>query len=63
MVKRMDENKDQPKKVSTCFEGPACAAMIEKISGEEKIGSLCQEMMRSWAKKKTTRTKKTGGVK
>jgi len=43
----MDENKDQPRKVSSCFDGQACAEMMQKIMDEEGIGSLCEEMMRS----------------
>jgi hypothetical protein len=43
----MDENKDQPRKISTCFEGSSFAEMMQKIMGEEGIGSLCEEMMRS----------------
>jgi hypothetical protein len=43
----MKENKDQPKKVSTCFEGSPAAEMMQKIMGEQGIGSLCEEMMRS----------------
>jgi len=43
----MDKNKDQLRKVSTCFEGPACAEMMQKIMGEKGIGSLSAEMMRS----------------
>jgi hypothetical protein len=43
----MKENKDQPKKVSTCFEGSPTAEMMQKIMGEQGIGSLCEEMMRS----------------
>ena len=46
----MKENKDQQKKVSTCFEGSPCAEMMQKIMGEEGIGSLCQEMMRSFVR-------------
>jgi hypothetical protein len=42
----MDENKDQPRKISTCFEGSSFAEMMQKIMGEEGIGSLCEEMMR-----------------
>ena len=42
----MDENKDQPRKVSSCFDGQACAEMMQKIMDEEGIGSLCEEMMR-----------------
>jgi hypothetical protein len=47
----MKENKDQPKKVSTCFEGPPSAEMMQKIMGEQGIGSLSEEMMRSLIKK------------
>jgi hypothetical protein len=43
----MDENKDQPRKISTCFEGSSFAEMMQKIMGKEGIGSLCEEMMRS----------------
>lgn len=46
----MKENKDQPRKVSTCFEGSPWAEMMQKIMGEEGIGSLCREMMRSFVK-------------
>jgi hypothetical protein len=47
----MKEKKGQPKKVSTCFEGSPCAEMMQKIMGEQRIGSLCEEMMRSLIKK------------
>jgi len=47
----MKENKGQPKKVSTCFEGSPAAEMMQKIMGEQGIGSLCEEMMRSLIKK------------
>ncbi len=43
----MNENKDQSKKVSTCFEGSPCAEMLQTIMGEQGIGSLCDEMMKS----------------
>jgi hypothetical protein len=43
----MDENKDQPRKLSTCFEGSSFAEMMQKIAGTEGIGSLSEEMMRS----------------
>ena len=46
-AKEMDENKDQPRKVSTCFEGSSFAEMMQKIMGSEGIGSLSEEMMRS----------------
>jgi|GEM_PF-2069723 len=47
----MKANKDQTGKVSTCFEGSPCAEMMQRIMGEEGIGSLCAEMMRSLVKK------------
>ena len=43
----MKENIDQPKMVSTCFEGLPGAEMMQQIMGEQGIGSLCEEMMRS----------------
>lgn len=47
----MKENKGQRKKVSTCFDGLPSAEMMQKIMGEQGIGSLCEEMMRSLIKK------------
>jgi hypothetical protein len=47
----MKENKGQPKKVTTCFEGSPTAEMMQKIMGEQGIGSLSEEMMRSLIKK------------
>jgi len=47
----MKENKDQPRKVSTCFEGSPCVEMMQRIMSEEGIGSLCAEMMRSLVKR------------
>ena len=47
----MKENKGQPKKVSTCFEGSPSAEMMQKIMGGQRIGSLSEEMMRSLIKK------------
>jgi hypothetical protein len=47
----MKENRSQPKKVSTCFEGSPTAEMMQKIMGEKGIGSLSEEMMRSLIKK------------
>lgn len=49
----MKENKEEPRKVSTCFEGSPCAELMEKIMGEGGIGigSLCEEMMRSMAER------------
>ncbi|MCX6568885.1 MAG: hypothetical protein NT147_07545 [Candidatus Aminicenantes bacterium] len=47
----MKKNKGQPKKVSTCFDGSPAAEMMQKIMGEQRIGSLCEEKMRSLIKK------------
>jgi hypothetical protein len=47
MAKEMDENKDQPRKFSTCFDGSSFARMMQMIISEKGIGSLCEEMMRS----------------
>jgi hypothetical protein len=47
----MKENKGQPKEVSTCFDGSPAAEMMQKIMSEQRIGSLCEEMMRSLLKK------------
>jgi len=42
-------NKDKTKQgaFSTCLEGSPCAEMMQKIMGENGVGSLCEEMMRS----------------
>lgn len=47
----MDENKDQPKRVSSCFEGAAFAELVQRVLGREGVGSLCAEMMRSLTKR------------
>jgi hypothetical protein len=47
MRRRMKENKGQPIKMSTCFEGSPSAEMMQKIMGKQGVGSLCEEMMRS----------------
>jgi hypothetical protein len=47
----MDENKDQPRKISTCFEGSSFAEKMQQIVGAEGIGSLSEEMMRSLIEK------------
>jgi len=46
----MTEDKDRLKPFSTCLEGSPCAEMMQKIMGEQGIGSLCEEMMRSFMK-------------
>jgi hypothetical protein len=43
----MKEDKDQPRQVSTCLEDSAYAEMMQKVMGEQGIGSLCEERMRS----------------
>ena len=43
----MNDDKDQPKKASTCLEDSPFAEMMQKIMGEQGIGSLCEERMRS----------------
>jgi len=43
----MKENKDPQRKIRTCLDGSPCAEMMQKIMGEQGIGSLCEEMMRS----------------
>lgn len=48
----MKENKDQQTKVNTCFEEAPCAEMMEKILDEQGIGSLSEEMMRTWAERR-----------
>lgn len=50
-MKENDESKDRQSQVSTCFEGSPCAEMMPKIMGEQGIGSLSEEMMRTWAKR------------
>ncbi len=47
----MKENKGQPKEVSTCFDGSPAAEIMQKIASEQRIGSLCEEVMRSLLKK------------
>jgi len=47
----MKENKDQQSQAGTCFEEAPCAEMMEKILGEQGIGSLSEEMMRTWAER------------
>lgn len=44
---KVKDNKVQPRRVSTCFEGSSFAEMTQKIVGVEGIGSLSEEMMRS----------------
>jgi hypothetical protein len=51
MRKRMKENASRQKTLSTCFEGSPTAEMMQKIMGQQRIGSLSEEMMRSLIKK------------
>jgi hypothetical protein len=44
---KVKDDKEQPRHVSTCFEGLSGAEMMQKLMGEEGIGSLCDEMLRS----------------
>jgi hypothetical protein len=44
----MEEKKDDGRTVSTCLEGSPCAEMMRKIMGRQGVGSLCEEIMRSW---------------
>ena len=48
---KVKDNKEKTRQVSTCFEGPPFAEMMQKIMGEEGSGSLCEETMRSLIKK------------
>lgn len=69
----MKENEEKQKNASSCFEGQAWAEMMQKILGDRRIGSLCEEMMRSMMKKcreakegphdTGKKNKETGGVK
>jgi hypothetical protein len=43
----MSEYKDEPRPVSTCFDGSPCAELMQKVMSEHGIGSLSAEMMRS----------------
>ena len=44
---KVKETKDQPGRVSTCFEGAPFAELMQEVLGEHGIGSLCQEMMKT----------------
>ena len=48
---KVKDNKEQPRQVSTCFDGPSSAEMLQKLMGAEGIGSLSEEMMRSLIEK------------
>lgn len=50
-MKENDERKDRPSRAGTCFEEAPFAEMMEKILGEQGIGSLSEEMMRTWAER------------
>lgn len=51
-VREMSDPKNEPRKAGTCFEGTTWAEMIEKAAGEGKLGSLCEDVMRSLVKGK-----------
>ncbi len=42
----MAEKEENKKGFSTCMEGFPCAEMMQKMMGQEGIGSLCAEMMK-----------------
>ncbi len=48
-MKENDESKNRQSRIDTCFEEAPCAEMMQKVLGEQGIGSLCEEMMRTWA--------------
>jgi hypothetical protein len=47
---KMEEKKNSEKTFSTCLEGFPCAEMMQKMMGQQGIGSLCQDMMKSMMK-------------
>jgi hypothetical protein len=47
----MEEKKVNQKEFSTCLEGLSCAEMMKKMKGQQGMGSLCEEMMRSMMSK------------
>jgi len=51
-MKENDENKDRPGRVSTCFEGSPCAEMMQKLMDEQGMGPSCEEMMKTWMKRR-----------
>lgn len=50
-MKENDESKNRQGRAGTCFEEAPFAEMMEKILGEQGIGSLSEEMMRTWAER------------
>jgi hypothetical protein len=42
----MMENKDNKEKFSTCLEGMPFAGLMQKMIGQQGVGSLCSEMMK-----------------
>jgi hypothetical protein len=42
----MEEKKENQKEFSTCLEGIPFAEMMQKMIGQQGIGSLCTEMMK-----------------
>ena len=47
----MAEQINNEKDFKTCFEGIPFAEMMKKMSGQQGIGSLCEEMMKNFMEK------------
>lgn len=47
----MAEEKENQKDFSTCLEDSPFAEMMQKMSGQQGIGSLCAEMMKNFMEK------------
>ena len=43
----MGEKKVNQKEFSTCLEGLSCAEMMKKMTGQQGMGSFCEEMKKS----------------
>jgi hypothetical protein len=43
---RMADKNDKQETFSTCLEDISCAEMMQKMRGGQKLGSLCEEMMK-----------------
>ncbi len=50
----MADKKDAHKGFSTCFEKLPFAEMMQKMTGEQGVGSLCAEMMKKMMGEKET---------
>jgi hypothetical protein len=51
-MKENDENKSRQGRISTCFEGSPCAEMMQMLMDEQGVGPSCEEMMKTWMKKR-----------